>query len=240
MKRFYKEVTVAPAADGFDIRLDGRPVRTPAKAAMILPGAALADAVAAEWREQGEDIRPATMPLTALVSTTLDLTRNQREAVVAQLAAYAGTDLVCYRVAHPAELAAREARVWQPLLDWAALRYDAVLKVVTGIMPESQPEGACRALAAAVAAHDDWRLTALQVTVSACGSLVIGLALVEGRIDAAAAFEASQLHESFQIERWGEDPEAAKRRAALKDDIDGAARFLRLLAGGSGRPRSSP
>ena len=231
MKRFYKEVTVAPAAGGFEVRLDGRPVRTPAKAAMILPGTPLADAVAAEWREQGEDIRPVTMPLTALVSTTLDLTGKQRDAVVAQLAAYAGTDLVCYRVTHPAELVAREVRVWQPLLDWTALRYDAVLRVVTGVMPENQPESACRALAAAVAAHDDWRLTALQVAVTGCGSLVIGLALVEGRVDAVAAFGASQLHESFQIERWGEDPEAAKRRAALKADIDGVARFLGLLAG---------
>ena len=231
MKRFYKEVTVGEAAGGFQVLLDGRPVRTPAKAPMILPGRALAEGIAAEWEAQGEEIRPVTMPLAALTSTTLDLTGKQRDAVVDQLAAYARTDLLCYRVDNPAELAAREAELWQPLLDWAALRYDAALHVVVGIMPREQPEGACRALAAAVAAYDDWRLTALQTATTGCGSLVIGLALVERRIDAEEAFEASQLHESYQIERWGEDHEAAARRAALRADIADIRRFVELLAG---------
>ena len=231
MKRFYKEAAVGDAEGGFQVLLDGRPVRTPAKAPMVLPTRGLAEAIAAEWRVQGEDIRPSTMPLTALASTTLDLTIKQHDAVVEQLAAYAGTDLLCYRVDHPAELAAREALIWQPLLDWAALRYDAVLHVVVGVMPREQPEGACRALAAAVAEYDDWRLTALQVATTGCGSLVVGLALVEGRIDAAGAFEASQLHESYQIERWGEDHEATRRRAALKVDIADTRRFLDLLEG---------
>ena len=230
MKRFYKEATVGEAEGGFQVLLDGRAVRTPAKAPMILPNRALAEAIVGEWQVQGEDIRPSTMPLMALSSTTLDITAKHRDLVVGQVAAYAGTDLLCYRVDHPAELAAREVQVWQPLLDWAALRYDAVLHVVVGVMPREQPEGACRALAAAVASNDDWRLTALQTATTASGSRVIGLALIEGRIDAAGAFESSQLHESYQIERWGEDHESTRHRAALTVDIADVRRFAGLLA----------
>ena len=230
MKRFYKEAAVGEAEGGFQVLLDGRAVRTPAKAPMVLPNRALTEAIVGEWREQGEDIRPSTMPLMALSSTTLDITAKHRDLVVGQVAAYAATDLLCYRVDHPAELAAREVQVWQPLLDWAALRYDAVLHVVVGVMPREQPEGACRALAAAVASYDDWRLTALQTATTACGSLVIGLALIEGRIDAAGAFEASQLHESYQIERWGEDHESTRHRTALRADIADVRRFAELLA----------
>ena len=149
--------------------------------------------------------------------------------MVEQVAAYASTDLLCYRVEHPEELTLREAQIWQPLLDWAALRYDAVLHVVVGIMPRIQPEGACRALAAAVAAYDAWRLTALQTATTGCGSLVIGLALLEGRIDATQAFEASQLHESYQIERWGEDHESTQRREALRADLIDIRRFADLV-----------
>jgi len=232
MRRFYQQVTTDAAAGGFQVLLDGRPVLTPAKAPMVLPTLALAEAIAAEWQAQGEKIRPATMLQMQFASTALDLTGKQREAVIDQLSAYAGTDLVCYRVGHPADLVAREALVWQPLLDWVALRYDAVLRVAVGVMPCEQPESAWRALRAAVAGHDDWTLTALQVAVTGCGSLVIGLALIEGRIDADQAFEASQLHETHQIEQWGEDAEAAHRRAALKADIAAVRRFVELLGRG--------
>ena len=229
MKRFYKEVTVGTCAGGFEVRLDGRPLRTPAKAPMVLPTRALADAIAAEWQGQGEKIKPASMPLMQLASTTLDLTGRQRATVVDQLAAYADTDLLCHRAGHPADLVVREEEVWQPLLDWAALRYDATLRVVQGVMPCVQSEGACRALRAAVMVCDDWRLTALQVATTGCGSLVLGLALVEGRLDAEQVFEASQLHETFQIEQWGEDAESTARRAALRADIADLRRFLDLL-----------
>jgi len=169
------------------------------------------------------------MPLTQLASTTLDLTGRQRQTVIDQVAAYAGTDLVCYRVEHPAELAAREAAVWQPLLDWVALGFDAALQVGRSLMPRPQPDGACAALRAAVAAYDDWLLTALQLATTAAGSLVIGLALIERRIDAGQAFEASELHESYQLERWGEDSDATRRRAALAADLNAARRFADLL-----------
>ncbi len=150
--------------------------------------------------------------------------------MVAEIADYAGTDLVCYRADHPPALAARQQAVWQPLIDWAALRYDAALAVTTGIVPTRQLAATLRAFAAIVAAQDDFRLTALQALTAGCGSLVIALALLEGRLDAEEAFAASQLDETFQIEAWGEDAEAARRRRALAADIAAAARFLELLA----------
>jgi chaperone required for assembly of F1-ATPase len=229
MKRFYKEASAIPAENGYAIALDGKPMRTPAKAPLVVPTRALADAMAAEWQAQDEEIRPDTLPLTRLASTAIDLIAPRRDKVVADLAAYAGTDLVCYRAAHPPELAARQQHVWQPLLDWATLRYDAPLIVTAGIVPVQQPPTSLRAFAAAVALFDDMSLAALNLATRATGSLVVALALIEGELDGEGAFEAAQLDESFEIEQWGEDAEQMQRRALLKDDIALAARFVSLL-----------
>jgi chaperone required for assembly of F1-ATPase len=235
MKRFYKIVAVAPAPapaeDGFIITLDGRTLKSPAKQAFVLPNLGLAEAVAAEWDAQGDKILPDSMPLTQLASTAVDRIPPERAGVIAGTAAYAETDLLCYRAEEPPELVERQARQWQPLLDWAALRYDAVLTVQTGLMPVAQNPQALNAFRAAVEVFDNWRLAALQTAVPACGSLVVGLALLEGRLDAEAAFEVSQLDETFQIEKWGEDAEAAHRRANLRADIAACRRFADLLAG---------
>jgi chaperone required for assembly of F1-ATPase len=229
MKRVYREVTTLPVSGGWGIALDGRPMRTPGRSELIVPSAALAAAIAAEWEAQQGDIRPATMPLTRLAATALDRTRAHRGLAVAEAANYAGTDLVCYRAEHPPALVARQQETWQPLIDWAMRRYDAGLTVTSGIVPQPQPPATLKAFAAAVAAQDDFRLTALHTATAALGSLVIALALLEGRLDAEAAFAASQLDESFQIEAWGEDAEAAARRQALAEDIAAAARFVQLL-----------
>jgi chaperone required for assembly of F1-ATPase len=229
MKRFYRHAAPLAAAAGFAVALDGRLVKTPAKRDLVVPGGALASAIAAEWNAQEDELRPLTMPLTRLANITIDRDRSRRQAIVAQTAGYAGTDLVCYRTADQRALAARQQAVWQPLIDWARHRYDAPLRVTAGVIPTRQPEASLDAFAAAVAAQDDFALTALQAATAACGSLVIALALVEGRIDAAEAFAASQLDESFQIEAWGEDAEQAERRHALATEIEAAARFLALL-----------
>jgi chaperone required for assembly of F1-ATPase len=229
MKRVYREVTTCPAVGGWGIALDGRAMRTPGRAELIVPSAALAEAIAAEWDAQQGDIRPATMPLTRLAATAIDRTAAQRELVVAETANYADTDLVCYRAEHPPALIARQQAAWRPLIDWAMRRYDSGLAVTSGIVPQPQAPATLKAFAAAVAAQDDFRLTALHTATAACGSLVIALALMEGRLDAASAFAASQLDESFQIEAWGEDAEAAARRHALAEDIAAAARFVQLL-----------
>ena len=229
MRRVYKNVETRPSDNGWGVALDGKPVRTPARHELRLPNEALAAAIAAEWDAQREDIRPATMPLLRLAATAIDRTAAQRDLVVAETAGYAGTDLVCYRAESPPALVARQDAVWQPLIAWASTRYDAALTVTTGIVPAPQSPAALRALAAIVAAQDDFRLTALHTLTAAAGSLVIALALIERRLDAEAAFAASQLDETFQIETWGEDAEAAARRHALAADIAAAAKFIALL-----------
>jgi chaperone required for assembly of F1-ATPase len=231
MKRFYKKAGTVPAAGGHSVTLDGRLAKTPGKHDLNVQSSALALAVAAEWDAQQEEIRPATMPLTRLAGATIDRDAVQREAIVRQVADYAATDLVCYRAAHPPTLAARQQAVWQPLIDWAAERCTAPLVVTAGVIPASQPAASLDAFAAAVAEYDDFALTALHAATAACGSLVIALALLEGRLDAAAAFAASQLDEVFQIEAWGEDVEQVERRSALARDIAAAAQFLALLRG---------
>lgn len=229
MKRFYNRAHAEQQEGGYGIALDGRSVKTPGKRHLIVPNEALAMAIAGEWDAQESEIRPATMPLTRLATTTADRVATQREAIVQQTAQYAATDLVCYRATHPPALAARQHAIWQPLIDWAESRYDASLTVTTGVIPRSQSATSLRALTAAVAELDDFTLTALRAATAASGSLVVALALLEGRLDAQDAFAASQLDESFQIEAWGEDAEQAERRRALAADIDAAVRFVSLL-----------
>ena len=231
MKRFYKKAEPVPAAGGHGIALDGRLVKTSGKHDLIVPSLALAATMAAEWEAQQGEIRREAMPLTRLAGATIDRSAAQRDAVVRQVAHYAGTDLVCYRAAHPPALAARQQAIWQPLIDWAVDRYGAPLATTTGITPAPQPAASLAAFTGAVAEHDDFSLTALHAATAACSSLVIALALLEGRLDADQAFAASQLDESFQIEAWGEDAEQVERRAALAGEIAAAARFISLLRG---------
>jgi chaperone required for assembly of F1-ATPase len=228
MKRFYQRAEPAKRAAGYAITLDGKPIETPGKHDLLVPSGALAAAMAEEWNAQETEVRAAMMPLTRLATTAVDRVATQRDAIIRQTANYAATDLVCYRATHPPALATRQQAVWQPLIDWAALRYDAPLSVTTGVIPTKQSATSLRAFAAAVAEQDDFALTALHVATAACGSLVIGLALIEEHLDAEGAFAVSQLDESFQIEGWGEDAEQAERRRALAADIQAAARFISL------------
>ncbi|WP_119462792.1 ATP12 family protein [Rhodospirillaceae bacterium SYSU D60014] len=237
MKRFYKKVRTAAVEDGFQVLLDERPVRTPGRAPLVVPTQPVAEAIATEWQAQGEAVKPLTMPLTRLATTAIDRVTAHREGVIDEVASYAATDLLCYRADQPAELVARQNALWQPLLDWATLRYDAPLTVTTGVLPQPQPAGSLVALRAAVAALGTLKLTALHAATTACGSVIIALALLEDRIDAVGAWETSQLDETFQIEVWGEDAEAAARREALRQDIEATARFMALLRGHTNGPK---
>ena len=229
-RRRYREVGVV-ARDGLHgVALDGKALATPGGQPLLLPQRALAEAVAAEWRAQGEQLDAGTMPLTRLASSAIDVVAPHRAAVIERTAAYAATDLLCYRAHGPAILASRQEAGWQPLVDWVERHYGAPLRVTAGIVAIAQPAASLAVLRRAVEAADPWRLTALAAATAACGSLVLGLALAEGEIDAAAATALSLLDESYQSERWGEDPEALKRRAALSAEIAAAARFLALLA----------
>ncbi len=230
MKRFYGEVEVASEDEGHRVLLDRRPLRTPAKRPLTLPTAALADATAAEWRAQDGTIRAATMPLTRLASTAQDRLPGLRAAAVGELIGYAGTDLLCYRASAPLDLIERQGRIWQPLLEWAASTYGARLSVTTSILPVEQPAAAIERVQAVVAALADWPLVGLHAATTALGSVVLGLALAERRIEAEQALAASLLDELFEIERWGRDAEAERRHAALRRDVEAAAVFLAALA----------
>jgi len=230
MDRFYTAAGVEPADTGHAVVLDGRTVKTPqTRAELIVPTRALAEAVAAEWDAQADTVRPQDMPLTGYAMTALDTAGPRRDDLIDGLAQYAGTEMLCYRAPHPEHLVERQQALWQPLLDWAALAFDARLNVTTGILPVEQPAEAAQALRAAVAAHDTFELAALSGTVKAAGSLVIGLALTGGRLTAEQAFEAAEVESTFQIEQWGLDEEQETRRAGVYADIAGAARFVELL-----------
>jgi chaperone required for assembly of F1-ATPase len=229
MKRVYREVRVAPAGDGWSILLDARTLQTPGRAALALPKRGLAEAIAAEWDAQADTVVPATMPLMRLAATAVDRVAPQRAQAIDEIIGYVGTDLVCYRADRPAELVARQTALWQPLVDWATLRFDAPLPVTVGVVPRPASAAAIAAFTSAVEAFDAWWLTALHSATTACGSIVIGLALADRRLDAEAAWRSAQLDENFQIEQWGEDVEAAARRRELKRDIETICRFMDLL-----------
>lgn len=225
MKRFWKDVTVEDGA----ILLDGRAVRTPARAPLTLPTAALAGAVADEWRAVGEKIDPRAMPLTGFSNAAIDKIAPDVAGFAAGLATYGETDLLCYRAENPPELAARQAAIWDPLLDWARTRYDIGFVVTAGIVHRAQPPETLARLSGAVATRSAFELAALSPVVSIGGSLVVALMLAEDAIAADTAFDATHLDELWQAELWGEEWMAADARALRRADFVNSARMLALL-----------
>lgn len=229
MKRFYKVAGASKAEGGYQIHLDGKPVNTPAKARLLVPNRAIAEAIAEEWNSQHETIDPATMPLTQLVNTTIDRVAREREAVVTGVLAFAETDLLCYRAEQPAALADRQAAAWQPLLDWAALELDAPLSVTNGVLPVPQPPASLAAFGALLGGYDDFRLAVVAHAAGLLGSIVLAIALAAGRITAAEAFELANLDEAYQHENWGTDSEAVARLERRRLEISATERFLGML-----------
>lgn len=226
MKRFYKDVSVAEEDGGFSILLDGKPVKSPMRNALAVPARALAEAIADEWRAQNENVDPKSMPLTALAMGAID---SAADARADQALAFAKSDLLCYRADNPAELAARQAAAWDALLDWAAERYGARLARATGIVFVEQSPEALAALERVVRTRSPFHLAAIYAAAAITGSLVLALALAEGRLDAGEAFRLATLDEAFQAEQWGEDAEAATRAELLAGELAAIERFLRLL-----------
>ena len=218
-----------PQDGGWSIALDGRPVRTPARAPLVVASEALAQAIAVEWQAQNETIDPASMPLTGLANAAIDLAAPDPAAFAAPIAAYAQSDLFCYRDDRDAALQAEQAGVWNPLLAWAEGRYGVEFVLAQGVLPVDQPAATVAALQAAVHAHDPFRLAALAPLVTIGGSLVAGLALAEQAFEAAPLWNAVALDEHYQERRWGADSEAQKARARRETDWHNAARFLSLL-----------
>lgn len=231
MKRFYDAATSVAAEKGFEVRLDGSPVRTPAKRKLALPSERLAQAICREWSDQGEKIDTGGMRLTRLANSAIDRVADRRDAVVSEIAGYAETDLVCYRAAEPEALRERQEASWTPLVDWIGKRHGIVLTVTAGLLPCPQTPESLSSVRKAVEDRNDFSLTGLQLATAAGGSVVIALALADGEIDAEEAWKLSLVDETWQIENWGEDPEAAKRRAGLLADICAAETFMKLSGG---------
>lgn len=236
MKRFYTNVGIGiPARGLYSVQLDGKPVKTPAHADLAMTWRELAEAIAEEWRGQGDEIEPAEMFMTKCANTAIDQTTGHEGAVADGILAYAN-DLLCYRAEEPADLAARQSEAWDPLLDWLEQRYGVRLLTGTGIAPIRQDEAALEKLRAVIAPLNAFALTALSGAVALLGSLVLGLALLEGRLTAAEAFAASFVDEEFQMEKWGRSTWTEQRARALEAELDALARFMRLSGGERGKP----
>lgn len=229
-KRFYKNAT-RRAADGkgFVIELDGRAVRTPAKHLLLLPTVALAEAVAAEWAAQGERIDPATMPLTRLVNSAIDGVATRMDEVAADVVAFAGSDLTCYRAEAPRELVQRQHERWDPVLAWAAERLGHRFAIGHGVMPVRQSKAVLASLAEAIRPLSALELAALHVMTTLTGSALLAFAHLEGRVGPHEAWTSAHVDEDWQITQWGEDAEAKARRAFRWDEMQAASRLLSLL-----------
>jgi chaperone required for assembly of F1-ATPase len=228
-RRFWKEVSVAPEGAGFAVKLDGRTPKTPAGRRLVLPTEALARLVADEWAAQGEWVVHASMPATRLAFTAVDRIPETREAVAAEVAKYAGSDLLCYFADTPKELLEREVERWGPVLDWAERDLGLHFNRVTGIVHQEQPAETVGRVRALALEADDFALAGLSWLTALLGSAVLALAVRYGELDGDAAFELSRLDEAFQMERWGEDAEALERNAALRADAVLIGRWLDAL-----------
>jgi chaperone required for assembly of F1-ATPase len=227
-KRFYDDVAANPVPGGWRILLDGRAVKTPQRAELVLPAAALADAVAEEWRAQSAQINPASMPLTKLANSAIDAVSANLASVADDVLSFAARDLICYRISAPESLAERQSASWDPLLAWAEQSYDARLIATVGIIPVDQPPESLAALRAAVARLGPFELAALHVMTTLTGSAVLALAQGAGRLSPEACWAAAHVDEDYQSSHWGEDAEARKRRELRFADMRAAAAFFRL------------
>ncbi len=227
-RRFWKQATVVAFEDGCGIALDGRPVKTPNKRDLRCPSRALAEAVAEEWNAQDEHIKPHTMPMTQLANTAWDRVPAHRAEIEGELLRHVEGDVLCYYADGPDTLIARQRAAWDPLRAWAVERFGATWAAGSGILPVGQDGAVHAAMADAIRALDDVSLTALQVAAPVCSSLILGFALVEGRVSTEEAFAAAFVDELHQAEEWGDDFEAVDRRARLRRDLEDVARFLEL------------
>jgi chaperone required for assembly of F1-ATPase len=229
-KRFYKEVTTASEGDGVAVLLDGKLIRTPAKVKLFVRSRELAEAIAEEWRVQGERIDPETMRLTKLANSAIDGVRGREEAVLDDLIAFAGSDLLCYRAEGPEGLIAKQNEHWDPVLAWAKQELGAKLKLSQGIVNVAQPRSSLDRLRERLGGVDAFGLAALHVMTTLTGSALLALAVALKRLTPDQAWAAAHVDEDWQISQWGEDAEAIARRARRRQEFDAAASMLRMSA----------
>lgn len=229
-KRFWKETRVNAVDGGWQVLLDGKPVRTPAKAAMVLPNQKFAEVVAAEWRAQDDIVDPNAMPATRLANSAIDKVIPQRAEIVAMLAEYGDSDLLCYRATEPAELVLRQSKSWDPVLDWAASALGARLAPVSGLMHQPQNPAALRRLSEAVDSLEPFALAAFHDLVTLPGSLILGFAVARGHLTGEDAWEIATLDDLWQEEIWGQDEEAQTLRSRKCDEFLRSEAFFRIFA----------
>ena len=230
IKRFYTDVATSQRDEGHAVLLDGKPVRTPGGLLLVVPTAALANAIAEEWQEQHERIDPARMPLTNLAYAAVEGVPRERGKFIDHVLGFARSDLVCYRADTPPALMQRQAEIWSPLLDWLEDAHGVRLQAGEGIAYIEQPEGALLGLEKIVCALDDYQLAGLDRIVALAGSFVIGFAVLKEKLSARDAAAAAHVDELFQAEKWGRDPVAEARRSQIAAEMEAAGRFLRLSA----------
>jgi chaperone required for assembly of F1-ATPase len=228
-RRFYAEATAAPRGDGHAVHLDGRPVRTPGKLVLILPTAALAEAIAVEWGAQKDFIDPLSMPLTRMANSVRDQVDGREREVRADIAKYAGSDLVCYRADAPEGLVAAQAHAWDPVLDWARRDLGCDLAVGTGIVHVTQSAQSRAAIEAAIAPLEGFRLASAHVMTTLLGSVILALAVLHGHMTPDNAWASAHVDEDWQIAKWGADSEAMRRRAGRQVEFQAAVRLCDLL-----------
>lgn len=225
-KRFWSDVTVSESDAGFQVLLDGRKVKTPAKSELCVPTQRLAQAIAKEWAAQQEVVDPTTMPFTRSANAAIDKVTVQFEEVAAMLGEYATTDLLCYRADSPAELAERQAKAWDPMLDWVAETYNARLMPAAGVMFRAQDENSLKKLQNEASQFTAFELTGFHDLVTICGSYILALAVSTGKLNPDEAWEMSQIDERWQEEQWGEDEEATEHSRLRRASFIHAADFL--------------
>jgi chaperone required for assembly of F1-ATPase len=231
-KRFYKEAGVEKRDGAFQLVLDGRPARTPGRHQLAVPTRALAEVLADEWRRQGEEIDPATMPVTRIVNSGIDGVAPRRAEVIDDLVRYAGSDLICYRAGEPVRLVEAQNARWNPVLDWAQESLNARFTLSEGVMHVEQPPEAAAAIRKAVeAVRSPLALAALHVMTTLTGSVLVALAHAAGRYDAEQAWEAAHVDELHQESIWGEDHEAMTRRRNREAEFQAASLVYRLAEG---------
>lgn len=230
MKRFYKQVSVAPEGSGWRVLLDGKPIRTPAKAAQVVPSAALAQVMALEWSGQADEIDPAAFIFRDMADYAIDVVARDPAAAAADLLRYAETDTLCYRAEVGEALADRQNEMWEPLLHAAELRWGVHFKRVNGIIHYPQPDATLTRMAAAIVPHDSFALAALTTLTTLAASLVIGLAALEAGADGKALWAAANLEEDWQADQWGEDAEASALRMRRFASFCAAMRFAGLAS----------
>ena len=227
-KRFYRDVMVVARGAGHAVELDGRPLRTPGKLVLVLPSAAMAKAIADEWAAQVDLIDPLSMPLTRLANSVRDQVEGREAAVRADIVKYAESDLLCYRADGPEGLVRAQSEAWAPILDWARSTVGADLAVCAGLMPVAQSKASRDAIEATVAPLGSFRLASAHVMTTLLGSVVLMLATLAGRLPPEEAWRTAHIDESWQIARWGEDSEAARRQEKRREEFFAAVRMSKL------------